>query len=261
LGYSAWIAHTIDVEPPAPGSRSRWSVIGFDNIFDMADDVRPGLKEVLMSAARLQEIVPDAVLVGGSAAAYHAGHRLSLDHDHVVADLDDRFDTILDHLESLGEWSTARAQPGKLVLGSLGGIESGIRQLRRRRPLEIETVDIDGAPLRVPTIAETLRIKAWLALTRNQTRDYLDIAALSDRIGDEESARVLLAIDDYYADLYDGEDRVATQVARQLADPRPRDEAVTRQLDRYRQLDRRWHKWDVVVAACRGVAVKMLEVA
>jgi hypothetical protein len=221
----------------------------------------PSLQDVLASAARLQQIVPDAVLVGGSAAALHAGHRLSLDHDHVIADLDDRFETILEHLESVGDWSTARAQPGKLVLGSLGGIESGIRQLRRRRPLEIETVDIDGAPLRVPTIEETLRIKAWLALTRNQTRDYLDIAALSDRLGEDDAAQVLLAIDEYYADLYEGDDRVATQVARQLADPRPRDEAVTHQLDRYRQLDSRWHDWTVVVGVCRGVAARMLEVS
>ena len=130
----------------------------------MGADRPPSLQDVLASAARLQQIVPDAVLAGGSAAAFHAGHRLSLDHDHVIADLDDRFETILDHLESLGDWSTARAQPGKLVLGSLGGIESGIRQLRRRRPLEIQTVDVDGSALRVPTIEETLRIKAWLAV-------------------------------------------------------------------------------------------------
>ena len=52
-------------------------------------------------------------------------------------------------------------------------------------------------------------------VTRNQTRDYLDIAALADRLGEDDSARVLLAIDEYYADLYEGDDRVATQVARQ----------------------------------------------
>jgi hypothetical protein len=73
--------------------------------------------QVLQSAARLQEIVPDAVLVGGSAAAFHAKHRLSLDHDHVIRDLADRFETILEHLEALADWSTARAQPGKILLG------------------------------------------------------------------------------------------------------------------------------------------------
>src|ERR1039457_6108448 len=53
---------------------------------------RPELLRVLESAARLQEVVPDAVLVGGSAAALWASHRSSDDHDHVLADLDARFD-------------------------------------------------------------------------------------------------------------------------------------------------------------------------
>lgn len=40
---------------------------------------------LLESAARLQGLVPDAVMVGGSAAALYAHHRFSTDHDHVVA--------------------------------------------------------------------------------------------------------------------------------------------------------------------------------
>jgi hypothetical protein len=48
------------------------------------------LDDALEKAARLQELVPGAVLVGGSAAALHAHHRESLDHDHVVADLAER---------------------------------------------------------------------------------------------------------------------------------------------------------------------------
>lgn len=39
------------------------------------------LAEVLSSAARLQRIVPDEVLVGGTAVALHVGHRESFDHD------------------------------------------------------------------------------------------------------------------------------------------------------------------------------------
>lgn len=64
------------------------------------------LMRVLRSAARLQELVPDAVLVGGSAAALYAGHRDSYDHDHVLADLDDRFDAVLDAVESHDGWVT-----------------------------------------------------------------------------------------------------------------------------------------------------------
>ena len=54
------------------------------------------LEEVLASAARLQAVVPDAVLVGGSAAAYYAGHRESFDHDPVLPDLADRYEQVLE---------------------------------------------------------------------------------------------------------------------------------------------------------------------
>lgn len=233
-------------------------VIGYD-IGMRSSARRPTLQHVLASAARLQQTVPEAVLVGGSAAAHHAGHRVSFDHDHVLADLADRFETVLANLEALDEWSTARATPGKLILGSLGGIESGIRQLRRRRPLEVRTVTIEGRPLRVPTREETLRIKAWLALTRNQTRDYLDIAALAEVLGRPAAAAVLSGIDDYYADLYEGQDRAATQLVRQLGDPRPRDAQVTRELAAYRQLDPRWHDWAAVVAVTADLARLMID--
>ena len=47
------------------------------------------MEDVFVAAARLQELVPDAVLVGGSAAAHHAGHRISLDDGHIVQNLRD----------------------------------------------------------------------------------------------------------------------------------------------------------------------------
>jgi hypothetical protein len=220
--------------------------------------MEPSLEDVLEMAARLQSLVPGAVLVGGSAAALHAHHRQSLDHDHVVADLSERFDTILENLEALGDWSTARVQPGKIILGELGGIETGVRQLLRGRALETTEIEVRGKRLVAPTAVEILRIKAWLALTRNQTRDYLDIAALADRIGLEEAASVLRGIDDYYADVNRGPDAVATQLARQLADPRPRDAEVTAQLSSYKQLDPRWHEWsavrDVLARLAEGMA-------
>lgn len=218
----------------------------------------PTLDEVLQRAAQLQQLVPGAVLVGGSAAALHAHHRTSLDHDHVIADLAERFDAVLENLEALGEWSTARVQPGKIILGELGGIETGVRQLLRSRPLESVEVDVDGRSLVVPTAAEILRIKAWLALTRNQTRDYLDIAALADHLGIDEAAAVLRDIDDYYADVNRRPEAVATQLVRQLADPRPRDAEVTEQLPIYKELDRRWHDWAAVKAVLAELAEAML---
>lgn len=223
----------------------------------MADTREPTLEDVLERAAELQALVPGAILVGGAAAAYHAGHRLSYDDDHVVADLADRFDTVLDHLESLGEWSTARAQAGRLILGELGGIETGVRQMIRNRPLEVEHVDVRGKALTVPTLPEILRVKAWLAVGRNQTRDYVDIAALADRLGVAEAATVLAGIDAYYGDVNRRRESVAAQVARQLADPRPRDPAVIRQLASYKRLDPRWHSWQAVTDTLADVAARM----
>jgi hypothetical protein len=187
----------------------------------------PSFEDVLEKAARLQALVPGAVLVGGSAAALHAHHRESRGHDHVVADLAERFDSILENLEALGDWSTVRVRPGKIILGELGGIETGVRQLLRGRPLETIEVEVRGQRLVVPTAAEILRVKAWLALSRNQTRDYLDIAALAEGM------------------------------VRQLADPRPRDAEVTEQLASYKALDPRWHEWSAVKAVLADLAERM----
>jgi hypothetical protein len=219
----------------------------------------PDLSEVLESAARLQELVPDAVLVGGSAAAWHAGHRLSQDHDHVLTDLRDRFDLVLDALEADPDFVFNRAVPGKIILGSLGDIEVGVRQLIRARAVEFEDVALpSGKAVRVPTIEEALRIKAFLIVKRNQTRDYLDVAALADRMGIEKAADVLAQIDDYYTDPDKDDEPVRSQVTRQLGNPRPKDQQTTRELSTYKGLDERWHEWSSVVSIIRDVAAHLV---
>jgi hypothetical protein len=220
----------------------------------------PELLAVLESASRLQQLVPDAVLVGWSAAALYAGHRDSYDHDHVLTDLRDRFEVVLNALESEGEWVTNRVVPGKIILGQLGDIEAGVRQMIRTRPLETSQVTLpSGHALRVPTAEETLRIKGFLIVRRNQTRDYLDVAALADRYGIHKAAQILARIDDYYADQHGAGRGIAAQLARQLADPRPKDSSVTKQLDAYRNLAPRWTDWNQVRSTSRQLAAEMLE--
>ena len=222
---------------------------------------RPELIRVLESAARLQEVVPDAVLVGGSAAALWANHRSSSDHDHVLQDLSARFDAVLGAIEATDGWVTNRVTPGKIILGELGDIESGVRQLIRSRPLEVTEVTLpSGHVLRVPTPDEILRIKGYLVVRRNQVRDYLDVAALSDRYGISHSADVLGHIDAYYSDQRGpGPQGVATQLARQLADPRPADTRTIQQLGQYKGLDARWTDWGNVTEVCRCVALEMVQ--
>jgi hypothetical protein len=221
---------------------------------------RPDLLPILESAARLQEVVPDAVLVGGAAAALRPDHRTSSDHDHVLSDLTARFDAVLEAIESTDGWVTNRVTPAKIILGELGDIESGVRQLIRSAPLELtEVVLPSGHVLRVPTPEEILRIKAYLIVRRNQVRDYLDVAALADRYGIARAAEVLGCIDDYYSDQRGPRSQgVATQLARQLADPRPADIRTTKQLRDYKGLDARWTDWKSVTDVCRSVAVEMV---
>ena len=229
--------------------------------FDTPGLARPELVRVLESAARLQEVVPDAVLVGGSAAALWASHRTSFDHDHVLQDLSDRFEAVLESIEATDGWVTNRVSPGKIILGELGGIESGVRQLIRTRPLEVAEVSLpSGQVLRVPTPDETLRIKGYLIVRRNQVRDYLDVAALSDKYGIGHAADVLGHIDAYYSDQRGpGPEGVASQLARQLADPKPADARTIGQLGRYKGLDARWADWGNVTGVCRSLAVEMVQ--
>lgn len=215
------------------------------------------LQEVLASAARLQAAVPDAVLVGDAAAALYAGHRDSFDHDHVLTDLQDRYLQVLEAVEATEGWVTSvrASSPPLTILGRLGGVEAGLRQLRRRRPLETQDVRLESAgSVRVPTAAETLRVKAFLVVQRNQVRDYLDVAALADRYGVAESARMLTGIDDYYIDRSGDDDSVLSALVERLSDPQPRDERVTRELSRYRRLTPKWHDWSTVEGVCAALA-------
>ncbi len=111
----------------------------------------------------------------------------------------------------------------------------------------------------MPTLAEICRIKAWLCLIRNATRDYLDFAALAARLGEAATVSVVITLDDYYADqIGPGGRRVATQVARQLAEPRP-DDLSSVDLTSYRKLDSRWQNWQTVADWCRRIAVGVLD--
>ncbi|NYF98015.1 hypothetical protein [Janibacter cremeus] len=219
------------------------------------------LDRVLASAAHLQQIVPDAVLVGGSAAALYAGHRVSFDHDHVLADLSGRYAEVVEAVEATDGWATSvrASSPPLTLLGSLDGVEAGLRQLRRVRPLEVEEVTVGGRPLRVPTIEECLRIKAYLVVQRNRTRDYLDVVALADRLGAPAAVAALGAIDDYYRDRSEAGDSVLTVVVQRLCEPDPRDVRVTRQLASYKGLVERWHDWQAVVEDCHALADAVVE--
>ena len=220
----------------------------------------PEWDRVLSAAAHLQTIFPEAVLVGGSASAVYAAHRMSVAADHVVPDLRYRFDAVLAELESVAGWKTARIQRPVQILGKLDGIETGIRQLLRETPLETqrESISIQGVSIEItlPTPAEMLRIKAVLILKRNATRDYLDFAALSDRLG-ARNTHVALETHDVLYPQANGESPLM-QLQIQLATPLPFD-LDTIELAEYKQLSERWHEWSAVVAQCGVVSMNLFE--
>lgn len=182
------------------------------------------LRRVLASAAVLQPAVPEAVLVGGSAAAYCTGHRDSFDHDHVLADLAER------RAGARGDggdrqWSDQRArQPPADELARLPRWRGG--RAAAAAPdltLEVSEVELSGAwTVRVPTLPDMFRVKAYLVVQRNQTRDYLDVAALSDRMGMAPTIGVLLGLNDYYRDRCELDDSILTAIVQRLFEPRPR---------------------------------------
>ena len=218
-------------------------------------DQLPEWERLLAAAARLQAILPDATLVGGTATAITAGHRRSIDADHVVAGLAPRFDEVLAELESAAGWKTARVKRPVVIFGSLDGILTTVRNQVRVAPLETIEVTVASQKIRVPTKAEILRIKAWLIVQRNATRDFLDVAAISGRLTDHEVLAALAPMDRLYPQAGDP-GAVRQQVIRQLALPRPYD-LDTLKLDEYRGLVPEWHDWSTVVGSCRGIASLM----
>lgn len=219
----------------------------------MAEDL-PDWERLLAAERHLQALVPGTVLVGGTAAAIHAGHRQSLDGDHVLEDLRSRFDEVLAALEAVAGWETGRVQRPVAILGRLDGIMTGIRQLRRSEPLETEIV----AGLRVPTLAEMARVKAWLLATRHTVRDYLDTVVLLERLGEALAPPAFARFDRLYAQP-NGASALA-EIVERLAAAAPTD-APAVEIASYKGLAAPWNDWPHLSARGRhwaGVLARTL---
>jgi hypothetical protein len=139
-----------------------------------------------------------------------------------------------------------------LILRSLDGIETGIRQLIRTAPLETTTLTVKDRQIRIPTSAEILRIKGVLILKR----DYLDFAALADHLGPAKTISALKPLDK----LYPQPNKASTlqQLQIQLADPQPFDLEETN-LKEYKNLVPPWTNWSKVKDMCAKAAIAITE--
>ena len=179
---------------------------------------------------------------------------MSTDADHVLTDLNSRFDDVLTQLESVAGWKTARTRRPVQILGSLDGIETGVRQLIRDNPLETEKVSIRNHLITVPTRAEMLRIKAVLILKRNATRDYIDFVAMHDQLGMKGTVAAMESFDRLYPQP-NGESPTQ-QLIVQLSSPMPFDLSQT-DLSEFKKLSARWQDWSVIRKACAECALQL----
>ena len=101
----------------------------------------------------------------------YAPYRTSLDADHYIPDLPRIFDDVQERLAAIDGWITAEVSGKHTILGSLDGTEVSFQNDDRVRglggPLEVQTHDMDGLSLRLPTLFEVLRIKSCLLMFRN----------------------------------------------------------------------------------------------
>lgn len=133
-------------------------------------------------------------------------------------------------------------------------------EYERRSPVETTNVQLPtGDRLQIPTGAETLRLKGYLIMCRNSSRDYAEFADMVEAMEPETAAVVLSSMDRYYCCQPAGSASrrhvMATQLVSRLSDPQPSD------------LDDEWPEpddkasWEEVRQRCLSVAVAMLEEA
>ncbi|HUB54076.1 MAG TPA: MMPL family transporter [Mycobacterium sp.] len=278
-GWLERILPSVDFEKPLP-------TVDLGNILMIPDDISApavpsaDLRIALKSAARLKHLVPDAITVADPLAFTGCG-RLDVKggddartHQLAMAGTTAGTNGHAKPKKSAGGPShrngVGRGAPravrsvhpvtlwrGRLSV-ALDALETQADNhdptFERRSPVETTHVQLPtGDRLQIPTGAETLRLKSYLIMSRNSSRDYTEFAELVDTMEAETAALVLAGMDRYYSSQSPRRQWIATQLVRRLADPHPSD------LDD-ESPDEKAH-WEEVRERCLSVAVAMLEEA
>lgn len=147
-------------------------------------------------------------------------------------------------------WHLNRERPPLALLGERHGVRLGVRQLERPVTFELETVQ----GLVIPTAEETLRIKAYLCIARQATRDFLDVAALADKLGDARALEALRFLNVLYPG--SGNQSCITRLA-EVTTAGPLD-LEHMDLETFRGLEPRYRDWAYVSARCQDLARQLL---
>ncbi|UMB69235.1 MMPL family transporter [Mycobacterium paraterrae] len=293
----AWLERilpSVDFEKPLPAVDLGDVLMIPDNISAPAVP-SADLKIVLKSAARLKNMVPDAITVADPLAFIGCGRsgepvKKVKDSTYVASAATRQLAVIgtpngnngtqsaarkfvgsLSHRGSAGRAAPRAIRPvhpvtlwrGRLAVAldalAAQAAEAEAEQPRfaRRSPVETTHVQLPtGDRLQIPTGAETLRLKGYLIMSRNSSRDYADFAELVDTMDAENAAVVLAGMDRYYSGQSPRRQWIASQLVRRLADPHPSDVDN----DGWPESDTKAN-WESVRQRCLAVAVAMLEEA
>ncbi|MCV7099679.1 MMPL family transporter [Mycobacterium palustre] len=285
---------SVDFDRPLPEVDLADVVVIPDDISGLAAP-SGDLRMVLKSAAKLKHLAPDAITVADPLAFTGCGRNgkatgaRGLGPEQIPHQVD-----IGDDAAAAATNGDTKAHPGSKRLGltSRNGIARAIAggdrpvhpvtlwrgrlsvaidalengavkkdaeppQFERRSPVETTNVQLPtGDRLMVPTGAEALRLKGYLIMCRNSSRDYADFADMVETVEPETAAVVLAGMDRYYCCRTPRPHWIATQLVRRLADPHPSDLSD----DGFSEPDAR-ADWDEVRQRCLSVAVAMLEEA
>jgi RND superfamily putative drug exporter len=263
-----WLARilpSVDFEKPIPKIDLPDLVIIPDDISSLGP-TGSDLRMVVKSAARLKSLAPDTITVADPLALG-------------VAPATQPMPAIVNSgVHRNGATNGTGVKNGKSASPSLPGVhpvtiwrgrlsvaldaleteaDSERAPVARSSPVETTNVQLPtGDRLQVPTGAETLRLKSYLVMCRNTTKDFAEFADLVDSMETHTAAVVLASMDRYYCGDRSRKQWVATQLVRRLADPQPSDEHDTRMSGPEAEAD-----WAKVRERCLSVAVAMLEEA
>jgi uncharacterized membrane protein YdfJ with MMPL/SSD domain len=265
-----WLARilpSVDFEKPIPKIDLPDLVIIPDDISSLGP-TGSDLRMVVKSAARLKSLAPDTITVTDPLAlgvapatqpmpAIVNGHTNGRSHRNGATNGVKNGKTGPPSLPGVHPVTLWRGRLS-VALDALETEADSERSLvARSSPVETTNVQLPtGDRLQIPTGAETLRLKSYLIMCRNTTKDFAEFADLVDSMETHTAAVVLASMDRYYCGDRSRKQWVATQLVRRLADPQPSDEHDARMSGPEAEAD-----WAKVRERCLSVAVAMLEEA